>query len=49
VEVPSIGTPEDDLKTVELKLRQIQKNKGTMQASLLSLTRYRARAQLTGL
>ena len=30
VEVPSIGKPEDDAKTVELKLRQVQKNKGTI-------------------
>ena len=30
VEVPSIGTPEEDPKTVDLKLRQVQKEKGTM-------------------
>ena len=30
VEVPSIGSPEEDPKTVDLKLRQVQKEKGTM-------------------
>ena len=35
VEVPSIGTPKDDPKTVDLKLRQVQKEKGTMKVRLL--------------
>lgn len=30
VEVPSVGSPEDDERTVDLKLRQVQKNKGAM-------------------
>ena len=30
VEVPSIGSPEEDPKTVDLKLKQVQKEKGTM-------------------
>ncbi|CAL5219954.1 g1886 [Coccomyxa viridis] len=33
VEVPSIGTPEEDPKTVDLKLRQVQKEKGTMKVA----------------
>lgn len=38
VEVPSIGSPEEDPKTVELKLRQVQKEKGTMKVGLLADT-----------
>ena len=30
VKVPLVGSPEEDARTVELKLRQVQKNKGTM-------------------
>ncbi|CAK0765119.1 hypothetical protein CVIRNUC_003226 [Coccomyxa viridis] len=30
VKVPLVGSPEEDARTVELKLRQVQKNKGNM-------------------
>ena len=40
MEVPSIGSPEEDPKTVELKLRQVQKEKGTMKVRLLANTHH---------
>ena len=33
VKVPRVGSPEEDARTVELKLRQVQKNKGNMKVT----------------
>ena len=33
VKVPLVGSPEEDVRTVELKLRQVQKNKGNMKVT----------------
>ena len=33
VKVPKVGSPEEDARTVELKLRQVQKNKGNMKVT----------------
>ena len=33
VKVPLVGSPEEDARTVELKLRQVQKNKGNMKVT----------------
>ena len=38
MEVPSIGSPDEDPKTVELKLRQVQKEKGKMKVRLFAIT-----------